>query len=112
MPFPSAILNQPTPPSDEHILPPPAAHISARRLPSAATGGLSTRPTRLIANTDLRCQIIQEDAEDGVAQVEHQERQTTDLEAGQLAEIPQRTGRSSSVCVFCLASRDVCIELG
>jgi hypothetical protein len=113
MPFPSSSLNQPSPPSDEHILLPPAAHISTKRSPFTAAGSLpGTPPTRLRASPNLQCQTIQEDAEDVVEQVGCQERGRTDLEAGRLAEISQRTGRSSSVCVFCLATRDICVEVG
>ena len=112
MPFPSPNLYQQSPALDEHILPPPAVHIPADKPVSTADSHRSASPARPISNIGLQYQSIREDAEDTAEQVNTEQWQPSELEAGRLVRIAQQTGGNSSVCVFCLATRDVCIELG
>ncbi|KAH0559826.1 hypothetical protein GP486_003661 [Trichoglossum hirsutum] len=93
-------------PPDAHVPPPPTAYAPRQNPSLAVDDGLGAPQSPLTLHTSLLWRDIQAAAGFGT-----RKRRRDDLEMGLAPESPQTISRSP-VCVFCLASRDVCLHLG
>jgi hypothetical protein len=88
-------------------VPPPPTAYTPRQNPSFTADGAPPAPS--IIHTGLLWHGTQTEA---ATRFETRKRRLDDLEMGLVSGRPQTIRRRSVVCVFCLASRDVCLQLG
>ncbi|KAI9862672.1 MAG: hypothetical protein M1813_004168 [Trichoglossum hirsutum] len=106
MAYTSPYLDNTSSQSGVHVPPPPAAY-APRQNPSFTADGAPPAPS--IIRTGLLWHGTQTEA---ATRFETRKRRLDDLEMGLVSGRPQTIRRRSVVCVFCLASRDVCLQLG